>query len=356
MSGAAPTGTGTTGRVTPDTTPAGPTGRGVHPAVLLPALGALTVLVAVAGLAIGARALPPAEVFASLTGSGSHEVDVVVLDQRLPRTVIGLVVGAALAMSGSLMQALTRNPLADPGILGVNAGAAVAVVAAASLTGGTGLEQYRWAALAGAGAAALAVSALGGIGGGAASTVRLALAGVAVSAALGALTQVVVLADQDVFEEFRLWVNGSLQNRWFEHMWPVTPLFALGVLLAVLVVPGLDALALGTGVGRALGVPVRRVRAGTLAAVALLAGSATAVAGPLAFVGLAAPFVARRLAGSDLRGALPASALVGAALVVGADVVARVAVTSEAPVGAVVTVAGAPLFVALVRARRVPRL
>ena len=330
--------------------------RVMSPRLWLPLFLGLLLLAVIAGLAIGAKTLSPGEVLASLLGNGVRATDIVVLEQRVPRTVIGVVAGAALAAAGSLMQALTRNPLADPGILGVNAGAAFAVVASATLLGTTDLSAYMWAAYAGAGCAALAVYALGGAGSGSATPVRLTLAGVAITAALTAVTQVLVLADAAVFEEFRGWINGSLQNRWFEHLLPVTPFLAVGALLAVMAAPGLDALALGTQVGRALGVPVEMVRAMTMGAVTLLAGGATAMVGPLVFVGLAAPFVARRIVGADLRVSLPAAALLGAVLVVSADVIARIAVAAEAPVGAVVTVAGAPLFIALVRAKGMPRL
>lgn len=179
---------------------------------------------------------------------------------RVPRTLIGFSVGAALGLAGALMQCLTRNPLADPGILGVNSGAALAVVLSVALFGLSGVNTYMWAAFVGAGAAAVAVYLLGATGRAGANPVRLALAGVAVSAALGALTQTVILADQEAFNEFRYWVAGSLEGRGTDIAMATTPLIALGIVLGLALSPSLNALALGEEAAKGLGVRVEATR------------------------------------------------------------------------------------------------
>jgi ABC-type fe3+-siderophore transport system, permease component len=266
-------------------------------------------------------------------------------------------VGAALGLAGALMQCLTRNPLADPGILGVNSGAALAVVLSVALFGLSGVNTYMWAAFIGAGAAAVAVYLLGATGRAGANPVRLALAGVAVSAALGALTQTVILADQDAFNEFRYWVAGSLEGRGVDIAMATTPLIALGAALGLVLSPSLNALALGEEAAKGLGVRVEATRTLTALAVTLLAGAATAAAGPISFVGLAVPVAARAVLGPDQRWVALASLLLGPVWVLGADVLARVIIApQELQVGVVAALAGAPCFIAMVRTKKVAAL
>ena len=265
--------------------------------------------------------------------------------------------GIALGLSGALMQALTRNPLADPGLLGVNAGAAAAMVTAVGVLGVTSRLQLVWAALLGAAVVSVVVYVLGATGRGGATPVRLALAGTAVSAALYAVTSAQVLLDTATFDRFRFWQVGSLAGQDAGVLRQLLPFFAVGTVLALAQARALDALALGDDSGRALGAAVARTRVLTALAVTLLCGAATATAGPIAFVGLAVPHVVRAATGPDQRWVLPLSCLVAPALLLLGDVVGRVVVRpGELQVGIVTALLGAPVLVALVRGRRVARL
>ncbi|MDO4791119.1 MAG: iron ABC transporter permease [Buchananella hordeovulneris] len=307
-----------------------------------------------ASIALGSRELSPAQVWEGLTSPHVTDLTEVVRGLRLPRTLAAVTVGLCLGLAGTVMQALTRNPLADPGILGVNAGAGLAVVVFVALAGFSTVGSNMAAALVGAAIAVVAVHLLAGGTGRRSAPARLALAGVAVSAALSSLIQGVVLANQFVFNEFRFWVAGSLEGRSFGHVVPLLPPIGVALVVAVSILPALSVLALGDEAATALGVPVRRVRTLGLACVAVLAAAATSIAGPLSFVGLAVPLVARRLVGEDLRWAGALSLLLGPVWVLASDVLARVMLgLAEAPVGVILALAGAPVFIALVRARRV---
>lgn len=322
----------------------------IVPAVLLAAV--------VASLTIGSNAIPLEQLWRAVTtGVADPAVSTVLFDLRLPRTIVGVLVGLALAVAGAVMQSLVRNPLADPGILGVNAGAGLAIVLAVALTGVSGIGWYLWFGFLGAALATIGVAVLGAVGGGAATPVRLALAGVAVSAALGALIQTVTLANQTAFNEFRFWAAGSLEGRSWPVVSAVVAPILLGALIAAAIGPALNALALGDETARALGVAVSRTRALGLVATTLLAGAATAAAGPIAFVGLAAPIVVRRLVGSDMRLVIALCALLGPAWLLASDVFARVVVApEETQAGIVTALLGAPVFIALVRRRKLPAL
>ncbi len=318
---------------------------------------AVLVLVALASLALGSRPVPLGSVLPLLLAPDGSADSLVLTELRIPRTVLGLLVGAALGLAGALMQALTRNPLADPGILGVNAGAAFAVVVAVALTGISAVAFSVWFALLGAGLASAGVFVLGSMGRQSATPARLALAGVAVAAALAALSQAVLLADQVAFNELRFWLAGSLEGRGWPVVATIAPFVLLGSVLALALGPALNAVALGDETGAALGVRVRRVRLGTMLATTALCGAATAAAGPIAFVGLAVPFVARALVGSDHRWTGLLCLVLGPAFLLGADVVARVVTGGqEIQVGIVTALVGAPVFVAVVRRRRIEAL
>jgi iron complex transport system permease protein len=291
-----------------------------------------------------------------LTPDASAE-STVLHELRVPRTLMALIVGAALGLAGALMQSLTRNPLADPGILGINAGASLAVVLSVAVIGISSIFVYLWFAFLGAAAASVAVYLLGASGQNQASPARLALAGVAISAALQALTEAVVLSDQAVFNEFRLWVAGSLEGRSYDILLTIMPFIILGALLAMALAPSLNALALGTEKGRSLGVNVRRTQVLTMAAVTLLCGAATSAIGPVGFVGLAVPFLARGLVGTDQRWVSALSLILGASWLLLADVIARTVVRpEEVQVGIVAALLGAPFFVAMVRRRKIAAL
>lgn len=320
-------------------------------------LGATLVFMALVSVAVGAKGIPLGEVAEVLFHDDGSEQAAIVRELRLPRTLVGIAVGCALGLAGALMQAITRNPLADPGLLGIDAGAAAAVVLAISFLGVRGTESYMWFAFAGAAIASLAVYALGSTGRGGATPVRLALAGTAILAALTALIEGVTLLDPQAFDQYRFWSVGSLAGRDLDVLAPVLPFLALGVLIALAIARPLNALALGDDAGRALGAHVGRTRAMTAVAIILLCGGATAVAGPIAFVGLAIPHAVRAVTGPDLRWVLPYSMAAGAVLLLAADVVGRIVVRpGELQVGIVTALIGAPVFIALVRRRRIAQL
>lgn len=317
----------------------------------------LLALALVASLALGARSVSPAEVLAALTAPQDGVADhAVVRSLRVPRTVIGLLAGAAFGVAGALLQSLTRNPLADPGLLGVNAGASLAVVLAVTTLGVAGPAGYVWFALAGAAAAAAVVYAVGSRGrlGGAPTT--LALAGAALTAGLTSLTTVVVVRDVEAFDAYRFWVVGSLTARGPDALAALAPFLVVGALAALAATRTLDVLALGDDTARSLGQHVGGGRALVLGAAALLAGAATALAGPIVFVGLVVPHLVRRLAGGSHAWLLALAAPVGAALLLAADVVGRlVARPAEIEAGLVVAFLGAPVMIALVQRAKVVR-
>jgi iron complex transport system permease protein len=328
--------------------------------VRLAGLGLLALLLLVAvllSIAAGAKAIPLHVVFDALWNADRSTDQQIVHGLRVPRTLLGLGAGAALGLAGTLMQALTRNPLADPGILGINAGAAAAVVAAISFLGLSGFGAYVWFAFAGAAVTSVVVYGLGSAGRSGADPVRLALAGTAVAFALVAFTQAVITLDAVAFDEFRYWIVGSLAGRPMTLVIQVLPFLAVGAMLAFGVAGALNALALGDDTGRALGVGVGRARAVSALAIVLLCGAATAAAGPIAFVGLAIPHAVRGLVGTDLRWVLPYAMLLAPVLLLLADVVGRTVVSpSELPVGIVTAFVGGPVFVALVLRRRIAQL
>jgi iron complex transport system permease protein len=321
--------------------------------VLTGALAALLVLVALS-LAVGSRSLPLDQVLRALTGSDGSEAAVIVRELRAPRAVLAVVVGPALGVAGALLQGLTRNPLADPGLLGVSAGAALAVVATSTVFGVGGAAGQAWAAVAGALAATAVVYLLASSGRRDASPLPLLLAGVALTGLLSALTTVLVLLDAETLDEYRFWAVGSLAGRSVDLLTAVLPLLVVGGVLAVAGVRTLDLLALGEDLARGLGARVAWGRAGVVVSATLLTAAAVAVAGPLTFVGLVVPHLARALVGPPHPWLLPCSAMLGALLLLAADVLGRVvARPAEIQVGIVTAVIGAPFLIALVRRRRV---
>jgi ABC-type Fe3+-siderophore transport system permease subunit len=282
---------------------------------------------------------------------------VVVRQLRVPRTVLGLMVGLALGTAGALMQGHTRNPLGDPGLLGVTAGASLAVVLSITLLGLTTPAGYVWFAFAGALAGTVLVYAIGSAGPGGATPLTLALAGAALSALLYALVRAILVSDQQTLDTFRFWVVGSLAGRGAESAAPLAPFIAAGLVLALANAPALNLLGLGEDVARGLGQRIWLARVVGLAAITLLCGAATAACGPIAFVGLVVPHVVRALTGPDHRWLLPCSGLLGAALLLAADVIGRVvARPAELQVGIVLALLGAPFFIALVRRSRTAAL
>ncbi|MFJ2958951.1 FecCD family ABC transporter permease [Streptomyces sp. NPDC087270] len=324
---------------------------------LLVAAAVLTLAV-VASLAIGAKSVPPGTVWDTVFHHDPNNADqVIVTSLRLPRTVIGLLAGAALGLSGTLMQGLTRNPLADPGLLGVNSGASLAVVTAISVFGVTSFTGYVWFGFVGAAAAALLVYAVGSLGREGATPVKLALAGAAVSAGLSSLTTAVLLTDTATFDQFRFWEVGSLAGRGLSTAYQAGPFVLVGAVCALGSGRLLNTLGLGDDAARGLGQNVAAARLFCALSVVLLCGSATALAGPIAFVGLTVPHTVRFFTGPDHRWILPYSMLIAPALLLVSDVVGRVAARpGEIQVGIVTAVIGAPVLVVLVRRSRLAGL
>jgi iron complex transport system permease protein len=321
--------------------------------LLLAGAVALLATCVLLSLAAGSRPLPPIAVLRALTSPDGSDASVIVRELRLPRTAVGLVVGAAVGVAGAQLQGVTRNPLADPGLLGVSAGAALGVVLLTTAAGAVAGAALGWAALAGALLATTVVWALAGSGRSAANPLNLVLAGVALTALLSSVTTVLVLLDAETLDAYRFWVVGSLAGRDPALLVSVLPLLLAGAGLAVATARTLDLLALGDDLARGLGARLAWGRAGVGLSATLLTAAATAVAGPLAFVGLTVPHVARALTGPAARWLLPVSALLGASLVLAADVLGRVvARPAEVQVGVVTAVLGAPVLVAVVRRRR----
>ncbi|MEU5211771.1 iron ABC transporter permease [Streptomyces sp. NPDC020742] len=312
-------------------------------------LGALA-LCAALSLAVGARSVPLSTVWDALFGAGHGRDAIVVTGLRLPRTVIGLAVGAALGVAGAVVQGITRNPLASPTTLGINAGAGFAVVTAIYALHLTRPVQYIWFAFAGAALAALFAQALARRAGDL-DPVRLALGGTVLQLVLLSWTSTVMLASKRSLDEARFWLAGSLSERPLEVLYPLLPTLLVGIVLALALAPALNALALGDDSAQALGVPVSRIRAAGGLAVVLLAASAVAVAGPLAFIGLAAPHLVRQLLRtSDHRIVVPGCLIAGPLLLLGADILGRIVIRpSELQVGIISAFLGAPLLALLAR-------
>jgi iron complex transport system permease protein len=314
----------------------------------------ILVLVALASVAIGARELSVGQVWHGLFGDTGTYGDVVVRG-RLARTALGLLAGAALGLSGAMLQAVTRNPLADPGLLGINAGASAAVVTALTYLGVNSLTGYVWFAFLGAAAVGALVWFLGG--GRGATPVRLALAGTAVAAALTGYVQAAMILDDAALGRMRFWTVGSLSSATWGTIIRVLPFLAVGTVLALALARPLNALQMGDDTARALGAHPGRTRALAMAAATLLCGAATAACGPIVFVGLMVPHVVRSFTGPDLRWILPYATVLAPVLLLGADVVGRMVVRpSELQVGIVTAIVGGPVFIFLVRRRRTAQL
>lgn len=342
-----------------------PRGRSIVPAGItrnrvakrvagLVALCGLLSLVCVLSLAVGARPIHPLTVIEALFRFDPALVEhVVVRDMRLARTGIAIAVGLSLAMSGAIMQALTRNPLADPALLGINSGAALAVVLALWLFRITSSSDLAWFAFVGAGAVASIVYLFSSMGRSGATPARLALAGAAVNALLIGLIYAVLILSQDTYDSYRFWVVGSLAAVNAAPLGQVLIFIATGTVLAFVLAPALNALALGDDTARALGTRIGLVRFGALAAVTLTSGAAVAIAGPIGFVGLVVPHLARALCGNDQRWLLAYAAILGPAVLLAADVLGRIAMPpGEVQVGIIMALVGGPLFVAIVRTMR----
>lgn len=304
-------------------------------------------------IAVGAKQLPISTVFEALISFDSTNFDhVIVQNLRLPRAALAVVVGASLSLAGALMQGVTRNPLADPDLLGLTTGAAFAVVVAHSVFGFTSMAFTPWIAMSGALGAAVIVFFISRMVPGGATPLSMTLAGAAVSAFLGTIISVIHLLNQDIFENLRVWLTGTLAGRDITLLWYVGPWMLIALVGGILLAPRVTVLAMGDEVAQGLGVKTGMLKAQLLAVVVVLTAGSVALAGPLGFIGLVIPHVVRLYVGSDYRWIVPYAALTGAAYLVSVDIVARVAIPPrEISTGIITALIGAPLFVHLVRRR-----
>lgn len=324
--------------------------------VVLIGLLAVLALLVLASLLLGARGISAATVWKALFALDAADGDqLLVVHIRAPRALVAVVAGAALGASGVVMQTLTRNPLAEPGLLGVNAGASLGIVLAIAVFGVTDAGGHLGFAMLGAALASLAVYLLGGIGGGQ-DPVRVVLAGAALTVVLLGLTQIITInSDEAIFDQFRHWAVGSLEGRGYAILGPITFAGALGLALLAAISRDLDAVVLGEDLSRSLGVNTVVVWGMAWLALLLLAGAAAAAVGPVSFVGLVAPHAARALAPHHHRWTIAYAAIGAALLMLAADCAGRVLVRpGEIDVGIMAALIGAPFFIALVRKSRTP--
>lgn len=321
--------------------------------VLVASMGVALVFAAVASIAIGANPLSISQVWQGFVHPDETEASLIVWTLRGPRTLLGLLAGASFGVAGALIQGLTRNPLADPGILGVNAGAGFTVTLAAGILALTQVGGYIWFAFIGAAAATVAVTLIGSVGKGGLNPVTLVLAGVALSAVLGGISTFLTLIDEQTFRSVQNWGLGSLTRGTVVDTLTVAPFIGVGLLLALVLSQPLNSIALGDDLAASLGVNVTATRFFGVVAVTLLAGGATALTGGLAFVGLMVPHIIRWCTGPDQRWIITGSLIGGPILVLAADVLGRViAYPGEIEVGILTALIGAPMLISLVRRQK----
>lgn len=318
--------------------------------VLMAALISLPALMLIS-IFVGSRDIAVATTLEALTHFDTNNSQhLIVHHLRIPRTLLAVVVGAALGVSGIIMQALTRNPLADPGILGVNAGAMTMIVLGISLFGLTSLSTYVWLGLLGAAITGVMVYLIAGKGR-KVDAVRVVLSGTALTIMLLAVTSLITInSDQEVFHQYRHWSIGSLQGRGYDVLYPVSLFIAVGLLLSLALAKPLDSIVLGFEKGLTLGVNPAFVWVGSFIVVTILAGSATAAAGPISFLGLTAPHITKLIVGTDHKKLLPACMLISALLLLIADILGRiVGYPDEISAGIMVALIGGPFFLYLIR-------
>ena len=350
------TGSATSAEAKPHTDTSHPTGGSLRTRRVLGLVAAIFTLIVViaASLAIGARDMPLSEVLGAFFAPNGSDDQLVVLELRLPRTVLGILVGMGLGLAGGLIQALTRNPLADPGILGVNAGASLAITIGVAFFGISSITGYIWFAFGGALIATVGVYIIGSAGRSrSVDPIRLTLAGVAVAAVLTGLTKAILLTNERAFDAFRSWDVGAIAGRDFDTISAILPFIVIGTVLALALSHSLNAVALGDDLAASLGTSVNRTRVLSILAVTLLAGAATAAAGPIGFIGLMIPHIARWIVGPDQRWILGYSVVLSPILLLASDVIGRVVMKpGELQVGVVTAFVGAPVLIALVRRKK----
>ncbi|NJN73586.1 MAG: iron ABC transporter permease [Limnothrix sp. RL_2_0] len=305
-----------------------------------------------ASVAFGVADITPIEIYQALLNPDGSTEHLIIRTVRLPRSITALLVGAAVSVAGAIMQGLTRNPLADPGILGINAGAAFAVVGSVFLLNMSSLGAYAGSALLGATISAVAVYGLGSLGRGGLTPLNLTIAGAAFTALISSLTTAILILSQRTLDEIRFWLAGSVAGRNLDLVVQILPYLTVGLLLGFALGKQLTTLGLGDSVAKGLGQNTVLVKVSAAISVVLLAGGSVAIAGPIGFLGLIVPHFVRFWAGADYRWILPYSALLGAILLLVADIGARLVIQpQELPVGIVMPLLGAPFFIYLIRSQ-----
>lgn len=311
----------------------------------------------IASLAWGSKNIGFSQAINALLNSSDTSFAALVVRERIPRTIFSIMAGASLGISGAIMQSITRNPIADPSILGVNTGASLFVVIGMAFFNINSANQYIWLALLGAGITAVIVYFIASIGNGGMTPIKLALSGAATSAVLSSLVSAVILPRSDVMDSFRFWQVGSVSGATWESIRLILPFFIIGLIISIVATPALNVLALGDDVARGLGVNIGIIRIICAIAGVILCGATTAIAGPIAFVGLMIPHSIRLIFGSDLKGIVPMSAIGGAAILTIADVIGRVIGSpSEVQVGIITAFIGAPILILIARKAKVKAL
>ena len=318
---------------------------------------ALLSIMAIFSISLGAKSIAFSKVVDVLLGNDPDSLEATIILQRIPRTVFGILAGGALGMSGALMQSITRNPIADPSILGVNTGASLFVVAGIAFFNITVAYQYIWLAIIGAGVTAVFVYGVASMGKDGATPLKLALSGSAVSIVLGSLVSTIMLPNNRVMEAFRFWQVGSIGSATWENIMLISPFLIVGFIISMFISGYLNNLALGDEAATALGTNVVMTRTiGALSSV-LLCGATTALAGPIGFVGLIIPHIIRLIFGSEMSKMLPLSFLGSAILMLVSDIIGRIiSLPGETEVGIVTAVIGAPVFILAIRKGRVKSL
>jgi len=312
----------------------------------------LLVLCFTVSITLGAADITPDAVWQALFAFDGSTNHLIITTVRLPRALIALSVGAALAVAGALMQGLTRNALADPGILGISAGAALAVVASTFAFGSLSVQSYTWVAFAGGAIAAVAVYVLGSVGRKGMTPLKLILAGAVLSYLMAALTTGILILSQRTLDEIRFWLAGSVAGRDLSNLVQVFPYILIGLVIAFSLGKQITALTLGEDVAKGLGLRTGWIKTIAAIVVVLLAGSAVSLAGPIGFIGLVVPHIVRFWVGADYRWLLPYAAIWGAMLLSLADLAARLVIKpQELPVGIMTALVGAPFFIYLARSK-----
>ncbi|WP_226654314.1 FecCD family ABC transporter permease [Pseudalkalibacillus hwajinpoensis] len=310
----------------------------------------LVMMLMVASVVYGLTSITWATAWRAFTQYDGSNAHIIIIENRVPRALIGAAVGASLAVAGALMQAITRNPLASPSILGVNAGASFVIVIAVTFFSVSSLATFSWLAFLGAAFASILVYVLGSLGREGLTAMKLTLAGAAMAAMFSSLTQGMLVLNEKALEDVLFWLAGSIEGRSLAMLYSVLPYIGVGLVGALLISTKINTLVIGEDVAKGLGQRTLLVKAGAALFIVFLAGGSVAVAGPIGFIGIVVPHVARFFTGPDYRWVIPYSAILGAILLLSADIAARyVIMPLEAPVGVLTAVIGTPFFIYIAR-------